>query len=59
MGGGDYWFVMEYVVKGQCIEEEVDCMDMNEIGIGEVMKDLWCNRIVCGVMLGNVDNFDV
>lgn len=58
MGGGDHGPSVHQLAPGQRIEEEIDGVDMNEVGIGQMAENLGRQRISAGAGPGNADDFD-
>ncbi len=58
MGGRDHWLAMQHPAPGQRVEEEVDGVDMNDIGVGEVAEDLRRDRIAARALPGDAHHID-
>ncbi|MHC2573645.1 hypothetical protein ACVMH6_005973 [Rhizobium leguminosarum] len=58
MGGDDHRFSVQQPAPGERVEEEVDGVDMDEIGIGEMAENLRCQRIAAGAGPGNAHHLD-
>ncbi len=45
MGRRDHGLAVKGAHPGQGIEEEVDPVDMYDIGVGDMTEHAWCDRI--------------
>ena len=54
----DHGFAMQEPAPGQCVEKEVDCMDVNEICITQLAKYGWSDRIAARSLPRNTDDLN-
>ncbi|MGZ2485744.1 hypothetical protein ACVITL_004267 [Rhizobium pisi] len=58
MGGDDHRLAVQQPAPGECVEEEVDGMDMHEIGIADMAENLRRQRIAAAAGPGNTHHLD-